>query len=181
VKANPKVVIGAPREQVPVQTSSVWTGVEPQTPAVEDLPVRIGTAANANGATLMGDVFGGGNAAAVEGNTLVVVKGNKTKVWNNVYGGGNAAAVSGNTDVQVGVDPQLIKPVITVSGSNFTITGPDGADLYYTTDGTMPTTSSATVASGSATAIPDGATAIKAIAVKSGMINSAVAAVKLNQ
>ena len=48
------------------------------------------------------NVFGGGNAASVDGNTHVSVRGNNTQVLGNVYGGGNAADVSGDTDVQVG-------------------------------------------------------------------------------
>ena len=47
-----------------------------------------------------GDVFGGGNAAAVTGNTSVTITGGKVK--HNVYGGGNQAAVSGTTNVKIG-------------------------------------------------------------------------------
>lgn len=47
-----------------------------------------------------GDVFGGGNAAAVRGNTSVTISGGEVK--RNVYGGGNQADVSGTTDVQIG-------------------------------------------------------------------------------
>ena len=48
------------------------------------------------------NVYGGGNAASVDGNTYVNIRGNRTQVAGNVYGGGNAANVSGTTDVQVG-------------------------------------------------------------------------------
>lgn len=47
-----------------------------------------------------GDVFGGGNAAAVKGNTSVVITGGEIK--HNVYGGGNQADVSGTTNVKIG-------------------------------------------------------------------------------
>ncbi|MBP5527101.1 MAG: chitobiase/beta-hexosaminidase C-terminal domain-containing protein [Bacteroidales bacterium] len=93
VTANPKVVIGADRTK-----NMVGNAITP----VSDLPVTIGTALNPIGATLDGDVFGGGNAAQVVGNTSVIVKGASTTVYNNVYGGGNAATVTGNTDIQIG-------------------------------------------------------------------------------
>ena len=47
------------------------------------------------------NVYGGGNAAQVSGNTKVLII-NKTIVDGNVYGGGNAAGVTGSTDVQIG-------------------------------------------------------------------------------
>ena len=46
-----------------------------------------------------GDVFGGGNAAAVQGNTSVTISGGEIK--HNVYGGGNQADVTGSTDVVI--------------------------------------------------------------------------------
>lgn len=48
-----------------------------------------------------GDVFGGGNAAAVQGNTSVTISGGEVK--HNVYGGGNQADVSGTTNVKIGL------------------------------------------------------------------------------
>lgn len=97
ITANPKVVVGAPR----VQTLSEGNVVA-VAPAVTDLPVSIGTGKNPNQSSIMGNVFGGGNLAPVNGNTTVILQGSKTMVWHNVYGGGNRAAVSGNTDVQIG-------------------------------------------------------------------------------
>ena len=47
-----------------------------------------------------GDVFGGGNAAAVDGNTGVTITAGEVK--RNVYGGGNQANVSGKTNVVIG-------------------------------------------------------------------------------
>ena len=69
VTGSPKVTIGAKRESVAY-------------------PCRVG-----------GDVFGGGNAAAINGNTYVEVT-NRAVVNRNVFGGGNAAAVSTNTEVK---------------------------------------------------------------------------------
>ena len=65
-----------------------------------------------------------------------------------------------------------------VSGSYGTaqsleITSADGATIYYTTDGTEPTTASTQYTS--AIELGEGETIIKAIAVKEGMTNSAVA------
>ena len=70
VTGSPKVTIGAKRESVAY-------------------PCRVG-----------GDVFGGGNAAAINGNTDVEVT-NRAVVNRNVFGGGNAAAVSTNTEVKL--------------------------------------------------------------------------------
>ena len=47
-----------------------------------------------------GDIFGGGNAAAVNGSTNVAITGGEVK--RNVYGGGNQAIVSGATNVVIG-------------------------------------------------------------------------------
>ena len=47
-----------------------------------------------------GDIFGGGNAAAVNGSTSVTITGGEVK--RNVYGGGNQAIVSGATNVVIG-------------------------------------------------------------------------------
>ena len=49
-----------------------------------------------------GNVYGGGNAAPVVGNTKVVIQGNRTDIMGSVYGGGNAAKVTGNTTVEIG-------------------------------------------------------------------------------
>ena len=47
-----------------------------------------------------GDIFGGGNAAAVNGSANVTITGGEVK--RNVYGGGNQATVSGTTNVVIG-------------------------------------------------------------------------------
>jgi hypothetical protein len=55
-----------------------------------------------------------------------------------------------------------------------TMTSTDGATIYYTTDGTTPTTSSSHITSGGSISL-SATTTIKAMAVKSGMVNSSVA------
>ncbi len=64
--------------------------------------VTIGDGVDNHVVTVIGNVFGGGSQAQVNGNTKVVVKSTTTTVSGNVYGGGNQAAVTGNTDVQIG-------------------------------------------------------------------------------
>lgn len=51
-------------------------------------------------AIIAGSVFGGGDAATVNGNTEIYLR-NRAKVFGNVYGGGNMGVVSGNTKVIV--------------------------------------------------------------------------------
>ena len=51
-------------------------------------------------AIISGSVFGGGDAAKVEGNTAIFLR-NRAKVLGNVYGGGNMGEVTGNTKVIV--------------------------------------------------------------------------------
>ena len=99
VKSNPKVVVGAERVQEydPVLKNTIHFVGTP----IRNLKVTIGTGPNPGGESIMGNIFGGGNAAAVKGNTAVIVGGTATKIWNNVYGGGNAAKVFGNTDVLI--------------------------------------------------------------------------------
>lgn len=70
ITGSPKVTIGAKKESVAY-------------------PCRVG-----------GNVFGGGNAAAVNGNTDVEVT-NQAVVGRDIFGGGNAAAVSTNTEVKL--------------------------------------------------------------------------------
>ncbi|MBR4738588.1 MAG: chitobiase/beta-hexosaminidase C-terminal domain-containing protein, partial [Bacteroidales bacterium] len=157
VTTNPLVVIGADRENNMAGSAA---------PA-SNLPVTIGATYNPYGATTDGDVFGGGNAAAVVGNTTVVIKGTGTRVYNNAYGGGNAATVIGNTDIQVGYDADLMPPVLTVDelGKMVITSTTAGATLYYTIDGTDPTAESDTY---STPLTLSSGQVIKAIAVKSG-------------
>ena len=99
IKSNTKVDVGAPRRQQPQPDGAgFYSGVTAITPTADGLHVSIGT----NGGTnfINGDIFGGGNAAKVDGNTNVIIRGH-SKVFGNVYGGGNEATVSGDTKVIV--------------------------------------------------------------------------------
>ena len=60
--------------------------------------VTVGVSSASKTALVLGNVFGGGNAAAITGNTTVHVYYNSV-VKGNVFGGGNNAAVSFNTEV----------------------------------------------------------------------------------
>lgn len=51
-------------------------------------------------AIVAGSVFGGGDAATVNGSTAIFLR-NRAKVFGNVYGGGNMGEVTGNTKVIV--------------------------------------------------------------------------------
>ena len=53
-----------------------------------------------------GNVFGGGLGATakINGSTTVKILGAETKIGGNVYGGGNAGDVTGDTNVQIGSD-----------------------------------------------------------------------------
>ena len=164
VNANPWVVVGADRVK-----NMAGSAIAP----VSNLAVAIGSEKNPLGRTLMGDIFGGGNAAMVVGDPYVVIKGTRTKVSNNVYGGGNAATVVGNTDIQVGYDADIMPPVLTLNGSEMVITSTTaGATIKYTTNGTDPTATTGSDYS-SALTLSSGQV-IKAIAVKDGK-TSAVA------
>jgi len=51
-------------------------------------------------AIISGSVFGGGDAAKIDGNTVIYLR-NRAKVFGNIYGGGNMGEVTGNTKVIV--------------------------------------------------------------------------------
>ena len=63
--------------------------------------VTVGVSNTEKRALVLGNIFGGGNAAPVSGNTDVKIIYN-SYIRGNVYGGGNAATVSGDTKVVVG-------------------------------------------------------------------------------
>lgn len=86
VRANPKVNIGYVSS-----TMSTYLPVDSNDdPIVPNPPT----------ATIAGSVFGGGDAAQVEGNTEIHLN-KHSKVLGNVYGGGNMGEVDGNTKVIV--------------------------------------------------------------------------------
>lgn len=60
--------------------------------------VTIGNANTSLHSTVIGNVYGGGNAAKVKGNTFVMTK-NRAQLFGNIYGGGNMAPVTGDTKV----------------------------------------------------------------------------------
>ena len=98
-----------------------------------------------------GTVFGGGYGATskVTGNTYVAIHG-LSDIKNNVYGGGNAGVVTGNTHVEMGyLLPVLPPEIVAYKDGNkikatFRINGMDnagtGCNYYYTTNGSRPDT-----------------------------------------
>jgi hypothetical protein len=82
-----------------------------------------------------------------------------------VDGGGNAAIGKGNTDVEVGGSILLSVPKVeqTAPGT-VTLTSREGATIYYTTDGSEPTTSSSAYSNPLTELAPN--TVVKAIAHK---------------
>ena len=86
VTGNPVVTVGKPTTVIPASAQT--------TTAPDPSPKTFWS-------TVGNNVYGGGNAAQVNGSTSVLII-NKSVIGNNVYGGGNAAVVTGNTDVQIG-------------------------------------------------------------------------------
>ena len=150
-------------------------------------PVKVGGTADATGMGEMptghGDVFGGGlgDSAIVNGNTTVGIFGNRTTIYHNVYGGGSAGKVLGTTDVQIGAEETFYTavPTISVSATGMVSFGcrTPGATVRYNigTDPVAdPTESTGTEYNGTPFQATAGQT-VKAIAVKDGNTNSAVA------
>ena len=70
-------------------------------PLPGDPAVKVGKLDNGNNLKDdTGNVFGGGDAAKVDGNTSVKLQGSAT-VRGNVYGGGNNGPVTGSSNVSV--------------------------------------------------------------------------------
>lgn len=84
VMANPRVNIGYATDMSGYLPSGAGVPTVPQKPR----------------AIISGSVFGGGDAAKVNGNTAIFLR-NKAKVFGNVYGGGNMGEVTGDTKVIV--------------------------------------------------------------------------------
>ncbi len=95
---SPKVNISHKKQGTSV-TGSVFGGGKGADAVVTANPyVTVGDNDNNHYSIVSGEVYGGGNAAAVVGSTEVLIK-NRAKVIGNIYGGGNMGAVSGNTKV----------------------------------------------------------------------------------
>ena len=125
-----------------------------------------------------GMVFGGGygTTAIIHGGTYVGVFG-LSEIKSNVYGGGNAGAVLGNTNVQIGYIEQVLPvEILAVMEEGVVyatlVCSTPGVSIRYTLDGTTPTTETGTEYS---TRFPfSWEHTIKAIAYKEGMIPSVV-------
>ena len=81
--------------------ANVYGGGKGSTATVTSNPiVTIGDATEGHAAIVTGDVYGGGDAAAVTGNTTVTYNdANTTSIVARLFGGGNAAGVSGTSTV----------------------------------------------------------------------------------
>ena len=85
-------------------SGNVYGGGKGETALVTGNPVvKVGDLADghsAYAAVVLGDVYGGGDAAAVSGNTSVTLQKANSSVG-RLFGGGNAAGISGNTAVNM--------------------------------------------------------------------------------
>ena len=88
--AEPTKVVANPRVNIGYDSS--MTGLPPTS--------TYNPASYSQRTVVSGNVFGGGDAATVNGSTEVFLR-NRAKVFGNVYGGGNKAEVTGNTKVIV--------------------------------------------------------------------------------
>ena len=88
-----------------------------------------------------------------------------TDSGNNGDSGGNGGNPSGEPSGTVAT-PQLSGETLFTGSTQVTMTGPDGATIYYTTDGSTPTAESATY---SEPITLTATTTVKAIAIKDGV------------
>lgn len=133
---------------------------------------------SANGAAIEMKVFGTLATATIDGSTKYTQNGGI--VTYNVTSGNNPVSVVADDKMQYIEYIQVVlpaarvaTPVITDANGNVTITcATDGAAIYYTTDGTDPT--SASTLYNNTFTLENNAT-VKAIAVKDGLTDSKVA------
>ena len=132
-----------------------------------------------------GTVYGGGYGASstVTGNTYVAIHG-RSDIKNNVYGGGNAGVVTGNTHVEMGyllpvLPPEIVAYKDTEDGNKikatFRINGMDntGITFYHTTDGSRPDTlGGGTTVTGNTPFKIDFGKPVRCIATKAGYMPS---------
>lgn len=112
-------------------------------------------------------VYDNTGSISVSANDIITAKGTITK-----YGTTEELKVWADTDLTV-ESTAVATPEITCSSNTVTITcATDGATIYYTIDGTDPTTASAVYSA--PFAITETIT-VKAIAVKSGLVDSGIA------
>ena len=148
-------------------------------------PVTIGTTADVTdmgvNPTGNGNVFGGGlgSTATVTGNTSVGIFGNKTTIYHNVYGGGSAGIVQGSTDVQIGASAAFstAMPTLTATGDAMITLGctTPGTTIRYNVGAAPEDPTASTGTEYTAPFQAEANNVVKAIAVREGYSNSAVA------
>lgn len=87
VTSNPKVTIGYDESMQSLLPENYFT--------------TTGLTAATLRASITGNVYGGGNEAAVVGNTSILLQQQNTNVGGDIYGGGNLANVTGSTVVNI--------------------------------------------------------------------------------
>ena len=88
------------------------------------------------------DVFGGGSAADMEGNTKVVLQG-KATVGNNVFGGAKSGNVEGNTDVDIAPATPEPTPATPIPTYSFRYTQAEHGTITVTNNGNPVTSGTA--------------------------------------
>ena len=114
------------------------------------------TTINADGTITTGTYTGGGSNSGSSGT------GSDTPAG----GGGNSGGNSGSSETTTVAAPQFSGDTQFTESTQVTISGPDGATIYYTTDGTTPTSASSQYSS---PLTFSQTTTLKAIAIKDGV------------
>ena len=114
------------------------------------------TTINADGTITTGTYTGGGSNSGSSGT------GSDTPAG----GGGNSGGNSGSSETTTGAAPQFSGETQFTESTEVTITGPDGASIYYTVDGSTPTSESSQYSS---PLTFSQTTTLKAIAIKDGV------------